>query len=108
MGSRQRRELEEQIKRLKEEQRAREDARTASTPDFWEINRDAGADDTHRLLEREWRQRYMAVQLNSSPKYRTVFPTDDKLAQMKNNLECIAAPRKRRLSKRPSNTKSDL
>merc|ERR1711964_174164 len=106
----QRRELKEQIKRLKQEAEAREEARKASQPEIWEINRAAGADDRYRLLEQTWRMRYMAytVQLSSLPRYRTVFPSDDKWEQMKQGVRCVAADRKRRLSRRHPNSKSDI
>merc|ERR1711964_104985 len=101
-------ELEEQIKQIRNEAQAREDARTAMTPDVWEINRNPDGDDKYRLMEREWRQRHATVQLNASPKYRTVFPSDAKLAEMKKFATRGMSFHKRRLSRRPSNTKSEL
>merc|ERR1711964_869439 len=100
------RNLVDQIKSLKNEQQAREDAKTALVPDFWEINRPADRDDGYRILEREWRQQHMSVQLNSSPRYRTVFPSDAKLAEMKKHVAASAATRQRRLSKRHRISKS--
>merc|ERR1711900_115246 len=100
-GHSRRESLQEQIRKLQNEQQAKLDARKALTPDFWEIHRQAGDDDKYRLLEQTWSLRHQTVQLSSSPRYETVFPSKDEWSLMVDDLRSVAAPKKRRLIKKP-------
>merc|ERR1712098_648047 len=106
-GSR-RRDLQAEIKKLQNEAQARKDARKALTPDFWEIHRISGDDDKYRVLEQSHTLRHGSVQLSSSPKYETVFPSKDEWSVMFDDVRNIGHKRARRLSKKPSWAKGEL
>merc|ERR1712034_283529 len=103
--------LQKSIEVLKREQQLRKDAMIALTPDFWEIQRSGKMVDGYRKLELAWAQEHLAVQLHCNPKYRVAFPSPAEVKLMQAEVDACWnhwISRRRRISRRPFNSSSEL